>query len=201
MRPSIQLIVLGAVLGIGASAQAQRSEWRLADTTVVRFECEGPQISEAARGRFSAVSGRLSADPSNLVAVRGNVEVTLASITTDRVGWDAMFRNAPFLAIDEHPRSRFELRRVTGARALTPGSWASVQLEGRFSVHGVTRDTTLPARMRWVRPSDGSPERLEVRASFPLRWTDHRIRVPDGRTRHFAGDLARVHVQIVYHRT
>lgn len=183
----------------GARVHAQDATWRLSEDSLVRFECAGEQIVEAAGGRFATITGSLTADPANLRAARGAIEIVMASITTDDSAWDAMFRRAPFLALDEHPRARFELRRVEGPTELHVGRWTRVRLVGEMSVRGRARPRTIPARVRWMRPDDG-PERLEVRADFPLPWTDHRVNVPTGWTRRFAGDRADVHVEIAWTR-
>lgn len=206
--PSMRMLAaVGVALLVGSGgsvftatvAHAQTTEWRLSDESLVRFECAGAQIVEAAGGRFATITGRLRADPANIRVSRGAVEVVMASITTDDSAWDAMFRRAPFLALDEHPRARFELQRLTGPRALHVGRWTRVRLQGEMTVHGVSREQTIPARVRWLRPDDG-PERLEVRADFALSWDRFRVAVPTGWTRRFAGDRAEVHVELAFTR-
>lgn len=192
-------LALTVLLLLPAAAEAQTTEWRLSDDGVVRFECAGAEIVEAAGGRFASTTGRLRADPSRLRGMRGAVAIVMGSITTDDSGWDQMFRRAPFLALDDHPRARFELDRVEGPTELHAGRWTRVRLVGRMNVRGNERRRTIPARIRWMRPSDG-PERLEVRADFALRWSEHDIRVPTGMTRRFAGDRAEVHVELVFTR-
>ncbi|HJL45314.1 MAG TPA: YceI family protein, partial [Polyangiaceae bacterium LLY-WYZ-15_(1-7)] len=103
-----------ALAATAGSAEAQRTAWQIDDGTAVRFVCQGPQVESAAEGRFSSVNARLEMDPTELQTARGAVQVLLASITTDLGGWDAMFRAAPFLALDEHPRATFELLAVEG---------------------------------------------------------------------------------------
>ncbi len=192
-------LLLPLALIAPAIAQAQTTEWQLSDESLVRFECAGQEIVEAAGGRFATITGTLRADPANIRVTRGAVEVVMASITTDDSGWDAMFRRAPFLAIDEHPRARFSLTRIEGPEAIRAGHWTRVQLVGELTVRGRARPRTVPGRLRWVRPESG-PERLEVRADFGVPWSDHRVQVPTGWTRRFAGDHAEVHVELTFTR-
>lgn len=190
LRP---LLVVAVVLAPGV-ASAQLTTYPLTDDSVVRFECAGEEVDDPATGRFTAVSGRLEANPERLGGARGTVEVVLASITSDSAAWDTMFRHAPFLAIDEFPRARFDVRRITGATRLPDGEWTRVRLEGRMRLHGVQRDMTVPARARYT----AGQSKIEIHASFDLPWSDFSIRVPTGRTRRFAGDRARVRVELTF---
>ncbi len=178
---------------------AQTSSWRLEEGSV-RFTCEGPQIRDAARGHFSAVSSQIVLDPDNLATARGAMGVVMTSLSTELHGWDTMFRSAPFLNVGAHPRATFEVLQVEGATALRADEETGVQLVGRLTVNGVAREMTIPARIRWHSAGD-RPERVEVLTTFLLRWTDHDLVVPEGWTRHFAGDGARLRVHLVYRRT
>jgi polyisoprenoid-binding protein YceI len=68
---------------------------------------------------------------------------------------------------NKYPAMRFELTGVTpeGARADT----ATVQLQGKLTLHGVTRDVALPGRV-W---KDGGA--LRLRSDFPLDLGDYEI--------------------------
>ncbi|MAC28980.1 MAG: hypothetical protein CMN29_23545 [Sandaracinus sp.] len=189
-----------ALAATAGSAEAQRTAWQIDDGTAVRFVCQGPQVESAAEGRFSSVNARLEMDPTELQTARGAVQVLLASITTDLGGWDAMFRAAPFLALDEHPRATFELLAVEGAERLRPGRWTRLRLRGRMTVKGTMREVEVPARARWTAAEGDEPERVELRARFRIDWDDYDIAVPDGWTRNFAGDRARVDVVLKLRR-
>jgi polyisoprenoid-binding protein YceI len=67
----------------------------------------------------------------------------------------------------KHPTMRFDLTGVTVdvARADTAG----VQLHGKLTLHGVTRDVTLPGRV-WQ-----DDTALRVRSDFPLDLGDYEI--------------------------
>jgi polyisoprenoid-binding protein YceI len=195
-RPAL-LPLIALTLLIALPAHADRGEWGLLDESVVRFTCTGDAIDEPAKGRFGAVSGRVAMDPDDLSQIRGAVEVLLTSIRTADSGWDAMFRAAHFLAIDEHPRARFELYGVSGAERITD-EWQRIELEGRLTVKGVNQEIEVPGRVRRLAASGDQPERIELLATFPLKWSEHDISVPRGSTRQFAGDGARVRMRLVF---
>lgn len=198
MRKLLSLFLL--ISAIALPVAAQTGPWELEDDSVVRFMCAGPTITNPARGRFSAVNARLTMDPSNLATARGRVEVLLASITTELGGWDAMFRAAPFLALDEFPRSTFELLEVRGASALRPNVWTRLRLFGRMTVKETSHEIEVRARARYTPAGDGEPARVEVLATLPIDWDQYDIAVPEGWTRNFAGDQARVRMRLLFRK-
>lgn len=194
------LSLLCLVAALAVPALAQTAPWELEDESVVRFMCAGHTVTNPARGRFSAVNARLTMDPTNLATARGRVEVLLASITTELGGWDSMFRAAPFLAVDEFPRSTFELLEVRGASALRPNVWTRLRLFGRMTVKETSHEVEVLSRARWTPPGNGEPSRVEVLATFPIDWDDYDIAVPEGWTRNFAGDRARVRMRLLFRK-
>lgn len=164
----------------------------------VGFVCEGPEIAVPAWGQFSTVESVLRLDPQDLTKVSGHIDVYMVSIRTDDSAWDTMFRRAAFLEIDDHPKSRFVLDSVRGAKKLEPNEWTSMTLVGSFELHGVTRKVTVPATAKWV-PAEGQQKAgLRVRASFHVKWDDYEIAVPTGGTRTFAGDGALIYSDLRY---
>lgn len=197
MRTDLHLLIAGCALALSsAAARAQASEWLLTSDSSVRFVCAGEHIRTPAAGRFASIASELTLDPRDLRATRGAIVVILRSITSRDAAWDAMFRGAPFLMLDEHPESHFTVRAVEGPTSLADGVWTGLTLVGRLRVLGVTRPRRIRARARWQRQSG----RLEVRGRFDIPWREFDIRVPDGWTRHFAGDRAAVSVNLTYER-
>lgn len=203
MRTSTALLLsiagIAMVMLPSSVTEAQRSRWRLDEGSVVRFTCEGPNIDEPSRGRFITATGGVQMDPDDLSSARGHVQVLLSSIATANTAWDSMFRAAHFLGISEHPRAMFELHEVSGQTSAS-SSWQPIELVGRLTIKGVHHDVRVPGRVRRV-PADGeTSERVELLATFSLLWSDHEIAVPEGWTREFAGDGARVRMSLVFTR-
>ena len=181
-----------------ANAEEQR-HYELVDGTV-RFICEGPEIIVPAWGEFSTVESGLIMSAPSLTSVEGHVDIPLVSIRTDDWGWDKMFRSAGFLEIDEFPVSRFVVDKVTGAERLVANKWVSVELDGEFTIHGVTKKIVAPARAKWTTDPRGSKkkERVTVHTHFHILWEDYKIDVPEGSTRKFAGDGAHIQVELTF---
>jgi len=198
------LLVAGALLLVPLAGLGQVRGMSLGEGSLVRFTAQGEGLLRPARGQFGALSGQLELDPADLSTAEGHVQVLLTSVRTADSAWDLMFREAGFLDLDEHPRAQFALSEVRGARALAPDTWTDVELAGRFTLHGVSRDLVVPARVKWSPDTDGrrsaSVERLHVLSDFVFRWSDFRIHVPPPGDRELAGNGAAVHVDLRFVR-
>jgi polyisoprenoid-binding protein YceI len=87
---------------------------------------------------------------------------------------------------EEYPTVRFELTGVTAAEA--PTDSMPVTLQGRFIIHGVTREASLPADVRL------GPDGVRVRATTPLNLKDYAI---GGLTKMMG--MLKMHEEIVVH--
>ncbi len=115
-------------------------------------------------GTTTTVTGEMTGGAS-LAAVRGWVESPVKTLDTDDGKRDKDLNKS--MESNQHPTMRFELAGVTpgGVRADT----AAVRLQGKLTLHGVTRDVTLPGRV-W---KDG--DALRLRTDFPLDLGDYKI--------------------------
>jgi polyisoprenoid-binding protein YceI len=115
-------------------------------------------------GTTTTVSGEMTGGES-LAAVRGWVESPVKTLDTGNGKRDKDLNKS--MESNKYPAMRFELAGVTpeGARADT----AAVRLQGKLTLHGVTRDVTLPG-MVWM---DGGA--LRLRSDFPLDLGDYEI--------------------------
>jgi len=192
--------LLGLALACPGSGAAEVRGLSLGEGSLVRFAAQGEGLLRPARGQFGALTGQIDLDAADLTTARGHVQVLLGSVRTADSAWDRMFREAGFLDLDEHPRAQFALRSVRGARALPADAWTDVELEGRFTLHGVTRDVVVPARVMRSPDTDGrrsaSVERVHVLSDFVIRWMDFQIHVPPPGDRELAGLGAAIHVDL-----
>lgn len=188
---------LSAVLLLGL---AKSPAFRASDESSVTFECFGKRIEKPAKGRFATVISELVIDPQDLSHVRGRVAVELSSVVTEDATWDVFFRAAPFLGIQEYPRSSFELVAVEGARSLPRGKTLQLKARGRFSLKGETRELTFPARVRYTPSTRTEPERVHVKGRFKILWKDYGVRIPSGAAAGFAGEGTSVGVDLKFER-
>ena len=62
---------------------------------------------------------------------------------------------------------------MEGAAALAPNQAVDLKIHGKLSMHGVTRDETATAKVRW-NPAEGA----KVTATFKVNLTNYKVSVP-----------------------
>jgi polyisoprenoid-binding protein YceI len=123
--------------------------------------------AKATAGDFSGTTRTITGEMTGgeLNAVRGWVEAPTRSLVTGNGKRDKDLNKS--MESDKYPTIRFEL---DGVAPGTPrGDSLDVVLKGRFTLHGVTREATLPATVL-VRP-----DAVMVRARTPLNLKDYKI--------------------------
>jgi polyisoprenoid-binding protein YceI len=115
----------------------------------VRFRVQ-PEASEVifhatsrmmnAEGRFQQVAGEILVDPKDITTAKITLSIEAGSIDTGIGMRDSHLRSEDFFDIKRFPYVTFESVRVEGT-----GKNASVF--GRLTVHGVTREITVPVQV------------------------------------------------------
>ena len=115
-------------------------------------------------GTTDSVRGEMTGG-ADLAAVRGWVEGRVAALTTGKGKRDTDLRKS--MEVDSFPTMRFDLADVVPGA--TQGDSSMVTLRGRLTIHGVTHDVDIPARV-WI-----TADTIRVRGDFPLNLKDYRI--------------------------
>jgi polyisoprenoid-binding protein YceI len=101
----------------------------------------------------------------SLSEVRGWVDAPVSTLVTGNGRRDKDLNKS--MASDLYPTIRFDLTGVTpGAER---GDTADVVLQGQFSIHGVTREASIPATVVT------QPDAIRVRGETPLSLKDYKI--------------------------
>ena len=153
-----------ALLGAGElHAQAPRP---IPDGTVREgtLSFDGRATTGGFTGATTTVRGEMTGGAS-LSEVRGWVEAPVSTLVTGNDHRDKDLNKS--MASDRYPTIRFDLTGVTlGADR---GDTADVVLQGQLSIHGVTREASIPATVVTY------PEGIRVRGETPLSLKDYRI--------------------------
>lgn len=172
-------------LVLGGHASAQVKHFRIHNDGGSRATFVSDATLETINGVTSAVTGDFRFDPNDLAHARGTVTVPVNSIRTGVDLRDEHLRGENWLDAGHHPNATFEITSVTGASSLQPNQEARVQLHGRFTIHGVTRDVVARARIKWIPITDemrGTPgitgDVLRGRARFTIHLSDFGVDVP-----------------------
>jgi polyisoprenoid-binding protein YceI len=165
MRVSIRrLVALGALLaGVTAALPAQQT---IASGRVRegKLSFDGHATTGDFVGATTTVSGELSGGP-DLASVRGWVEAPVATLNTGNGHRDRDLNSS--MESGRYPTMRYDLRGVTPGPMTAEGQ--QVTLEGRLTIHGVTRDEQLTAT---IHPGEGT---VRVTTSFQLDLADYHI--------------------------
>ena len=128
----------------------------------LRFD--GRATTGAFTGTTATVRGHMSGGGS-LSEVRGWVDAPVSSLVTGNGHRDKDLNKS--LASDRYPTIRFDLTGVTpGAER---GDTIDVVLEGQFTIHGVTREASIPATVL------RQPDVIRVRGETPLSLKAYQI--------------------------
>ena len=115
-------------------------------------------------GTTTRLAGQITGGP-GLETIRGWVEAPVDSIRTGNRLRDRDMRRA--LESDAHPHIRFDLAEIRPSPI--QGREMVATLVGRFTIHGTSRDVTLPATLTW------GPDGIRLRALLPMDVRDYGI--------------------------
>ena len=115
-------------------------------------------------GTTTTVTGRLTGG-ADLSQVQGWVEAPVGTLVTGNDRRDRDLRKS--MAAGEFPTIRFDLARLAVGERIADTT--VVQLEGTFTLHGVTRSATIPARLVL------GERRYHLWATTPLNLKDYSI--------------------------
>jgi polyisoprenoid-binding protein YceI len=159
-----------------ASAQAKTFKVEEGGESRIQFVSDAPL--ERFTGTSSKLSGEIKLDPAKASQTKGEIKVAIPSIKTGIALRDEHLQGENWLDGKKFPDAKFVIGKVTGLEALKPGVAADVKVQGKFTLHGVTKDVTATAKVRLIPAEAGKPESLRVQASFPVKLEDHKVSIP-----------------------
>ena len=116
------------------------------------------------KGQFKEFEGRLEVTPEG-VSAYGTVET--ASVDTREPQRDGHLRSADFFDADQHPQITFQ---STAVRAIDDEDF---EIEGDFTVHGVTRPLKLIATLEGTETDPQGNPRVGLSAIAQINRSDH----------------------------
>jgi polyisoprenoid-binding protein YceI len=178
------LLLLGASLAVSATEKL---------STVPEDKKNVVQFTSAASletivGRTSAITGRFELDKENLTASGdGFFEVDLGSLDTG-INLRNQHMRENYLNTAAYPKALFNLKKVVSADAtsLKDGDTATLMCLGDFTIHGVSKEYTIPVKVTYLPHSAETEQRLGagagdavvVQADWTVKLADHSIERP-----------------------
>jgi polyisoprenoid-binding protein YceI len=134
---------------------------------------------ESVNGSASGISGTVSFDPENPGATTGRIVVAADSLTVPNPLQKEHLHSANWLDVAKYPEIVFEAK--TLAHVTTTDNVTSADVTGTFSLHGVTKDITVPVKLTFLKDKLGARvpslkgDLLVIRANFSINREDFGI--------------------------
>ncbi len=143
-------------------------------------------------GRTPDVSGSLRIEGTSITAV--SVEVDMTTLTSDDDRRDNSLRTRG-LETQVYPTATFELTEpIEVGKTPEQGEILELDATGELTLHGVTREVTVPIQARWT------GERIEVVASFEVALADYDITPPTGFLVLSIADVGTVEMNLLFRK-
>lgn len=165
------VLAVGIIGGVQASSRTKMKVEQNDAESRVQFVSDAPL--ERITGVGHALTGDIEIDPSAVRATKGKLELEVASIKTNIELRDQHLRGPDWLDAAKYPKIKFEIQGVSGVDALIPNQTVDLQILGKLTMHGVSRDEVATAKVRWI-PGDG----IRVQAQFKVNLTSYKVSVP-----------------------
>lgn len=187
MKRTLALAALAALaLSVTAPATAQLGVRATGSKTVTlsdrvgknQFTWTSDAPLEKIKGTAEGVSGSFTIDPKNLAGLRGTISAQVATMKTGNGTRDEHLRGAQWLDAARHPQISFTIASVSNVRVT--GNKATATATGTFSMHGVTRQMSIPFTITWLDESAATQKRapgdlVMVEASFTVALKDFKV--------------------------
>lgn len=118
------------------------------------------------RGRFNDFGGTIEFDESNPQKSRVDVTIQARSIDTGEPDRDKHLRTADFFDVDALPTLRFT------STSVVPGGDNTYEVVGDLTIHGVTKQVTLPASFLGTAQDPWGNTRFAFEAELKLNRKD-----------------------------
>ena len=118
------------------------------------------------RGRFNEFDGTIEFDEANPASSRVDVTIHARSIDTGEPDRDTHLRNADFFDVEKYPVLTFT------SKSVTPRGENSYDVVGDLTIHGITRQITLPASFLGAAQDPWGNTKLVFEADLTLNRKD-----------------------------
>ena len=141
------------------------------------FKLDAPL--ESINGSASGISGTVSFDPENPAATTGKIIVASESLTVPNPMQKEHLHSANWLDVAKYPEITFEAKSLANVK--TDANVTTADVTGTFSLHGVSKEITVPVKMTYLKGKLGDRvpnlkgDLLVIRADFVINRNDFNI--------------------------
>lgn len=181
---SCALMLASLAFTADVSAQARIFKIDSQGGSSIQFVSDAPL--EKFGGKSTSVSGELRVDPDQTAATKGDIKVEVATIRTNLALRDEYLAGENWLDAKKYPQARFVIMRVTGPAKLVPNAVAELTVNGKFSLHGVTKDVIAKLKVRYT---PGAVAAVRAQGSFTIHLQDYMVLIPASMNAKVAPDI------------
>jgi len=178
------IVRLAAVLSIAilpfaaGSAEAQARTFKIDASGGSQIQFVSEAKLETFTGKTTKASGEIKVDPAAIASAKGDIKVDVASIDTNVELRNEHLAGENWLDAKKFPNAEFVITGISGADKLKPNDVVEVTVKGKFSIHGVTKELSAKAKVRFTPAAEGKPDSLRIQAAFVIMLEDHKVSIP-----------------------
>lgn len=183
MKKTIQTLMLLAAVSASIYAAPQTFDFK--DPKGVNnaiFKTDA--VLESINGAANGISGAVTFDPENPGATKGKIVVAANSLTVPNKMMNEHLFSPMWLDVQKYPEITFDVKELKNVK--TTGDTTTADAVGSFTLHGVTKELTVPVKLTYLPGKLGSRvpnmkgDLLVVRTNFELKRTDFKINPGSG---------------------
>ncbi|MGC1481520.1 MAG: YceI family protein [Chthoniobacterales bacterium] len=179
MKKSILAAVVATTFVSAAHAEKKTFDFKdPKGVNNVTFTLDAPL--ESISGTASDVSGTLTLDPENPAEVEGKIIVAAESLHVPNPMMKSHMHGDGWLNVQEHETIEFEVKEVKNVER--DGDSGTAEVSGTFTLHGVSKDVTVPATVTYLpgrlgdRIPDAKGDLLVIRADWTIKRSEFEIK-------------------------
>ena len=141
------------------------------------FKLDAPL--EAINGSANGITGTVEFDPGNPAATKGKIVVAAESLTVPNPMMNGHLHGAMWMDVTHFKEISFEAKKLKNVK--TAGDTTTADAIGSFTVHGVTKEITVPVKLTYLKGKLGQRvpkmegDLLVIRASFTIKRSEYGI--------------------------
>lgn len=163
MRFQWLALLLGPALALPAPATPEAFDFKdPKNGNKIEFKLDAP--AEKIAGTANDISGTVTFDPQNPGATRGKIAVNTASLTVPNALQTTTMRGSLWLDAAKYPQITFEAKELKNVQTNAASTTADVV--GTFTLHGVSKELTIPVEMKYLKDKLGDRLGGTKRATF-----------------------------------
>lgn len=172
--------ILTAFLSLATVALAGPQAFDFKDPKGVNnavFKLDAPL--ESINGSANGISGTVTFDPENPAATKGRIVVATASLHVPNPMMKEHLHSAMWMDVAKYPEIVFETVELKNVK--TTGDTTTADVAGKFTVKGVTKTITAPAKLTYLKDKLGQRvpnqkgDLIVIRATFIIKRIDYGI--------------------------